>query len=112
MTNVEKYIIKPFDKATDEEKRLVGPHIFGDNAYVFFKDQDIMFDYLDKLGIPHQEKLRAVQQYIYSYVQDKEDRPTLEKALRMIKEIRDTGGKGPYKIKSRQVIKIRLPNKE
>ena len=102
MTNVEKYIIKPFDEATDDEKRLIGPHIFGDNAYVFFQDEGIMNAYLDELGIPHDEELRAVQQYIFSYIQDKEDRPTLEKALSMIKEIRETNGKGPYLIKKNE----------
>lgn len=108
MTNVEKYIIKPFDEANDDEKRLIGPHIFGDNAYVFFKDQDIMFDYLDELGIPHQEELRVVQKYIYSYIKGRDNRPTLEEALSVIKEMRDTGGKGPYKIKDKHSIKIKF----
>ena len=37
MNNIEKYIIKPFDEATEDEKRLVGPCIFGDNPAVFLE---------------------------------------------------------------------------
>lgn len=100
MTNIEKYIIKPFDKATDDEKRLVGPSIFGNNLGLFLEDEPLMYDYLDSLNIPHKEPYRAVVKYVFSIIQHDEDGEiTLEEALRVIKEIRDTGGKGPYRIK-------------
>lgn len=99
MTNVEKYIIEPFNKANDDEKRLVGPCIFGDNPAVFFRDEDIMFDYLDKLGIPHHEEIRRVLKYIISDIQYQDEKPTLEEALSKIKEIRELHAQGYYDLK-------------
>lgn len=99
MTNVEKYIIKPFDKATDDEKRLIGPNIFGDNRSVFYKDEDIMNAYLDKLGIPHHEEIRRVLKYIISDIQYQDEKPTLEEALSKIKEIRELHAQGYYDLK-------------
>ncbi|WP_040929074.1 hypothetical protein [Nosocomiicoccus massiliensis] len=100
MTNIEKYIIKPFDEATDDEKRLVGPSIFGNNLFLYPEEEPLMYNYLDSLNIPHEEQYRDVIKFVFSIVQhDKDGKITLEEALRVIKEIRETGGKGPYKIK-------------
>ncbi|MDK6863191.1 hypothetical protein [Nosocomiicoccus ampullae] len=99
MTYIEKYIIKPFDEATDDEKRLVGPCIFGDNSFVFFQDKEYMMAYLDELGIPHHEEIRRVLKYIISDIQYEDEKPTLEEALSKIKEIRELHSQGYYDLK-------------
>lgn len=70
MIKIEDYIIEPFRNTTPEQKRLIGPCIFGTYLSVLeHQHKEQLNQYLDMYGIDREENVREIMTYIFQTVE-------------------------------------------